>query len=119
MSLALVALGGAIGAPTRYFVDRIIQRRRALVFPWGTFCVNVAGCLMLGVLVGAGVGDSAFALVGVGFCGALTTYSTFGYETYRLLEQRSFLLATANVLGSLAATMAAVGLGYLAGTAVV
>jgi len=115
VSLALIALGGAVGAPLRFVLGRAIQGRRARDFPWGTLAVNVLGCLVLGVLVGAGAGGSALALVGVGFCGALTTFSTFGYETYRLIERRSFLLAGANVGASLVATMAAVAGGYLVG----
>lgn len=115
MSLALVALGGAVGAPLRFVLDRAVQGRRARDFPWGTLAVNALGCFVLGALVGAGVGGSALALVGVGFCGALTTFSTFGYETYQLIERRSFLLAGANIGASLVATMAAVGCGYAAG----
>ena len=116
MSLALVALGGAVGAPLRFFIARVVQGRRARDFPWGTLTVNVAGCLVYGILAGAGIGGQVLALVGVGFCGALTTFSTFGYETYQLIERRSLILAGVNVALSLTATMLAVGGGFLIGT---
>lgn len=90
MTLLLVAVGAAVGAPLRYLVDRAIQARHDAVFPCGTFTVNVTGSLILGALAGAAaahdVPGSLNALVGVGLCGALTTYSTFGYETIRLVE---------------------------------
>ena len=90
MTVLLVALGAAVGAPLRYLVDRAVQARHDSLFPWGTFAVNVAGSLVLGVLAGGStshaVPGSVVALVGTGLCGALTTYSTFGYETIRLIE---------------------------------
>lgn len=113
-----VAIGAAIGAPARYFTDRYVQSRTESVFPWGTLTVNVVGSLALGALVGSGASGTIVALVGTGFCGALTTYSTLGYETHRLLRDRSLLLAALNVLGSLAAGLAAAGLGYWVAAAV-
>lgn len=107
-----VALGAAIGAPARYFTDRFVQSRTESVFPWGTLTVNAAGSLALGALVGSGASGTIVALLGTGFCGALTTYSTFGYETHRLMRDRSMLLAALNVLGSLVVGLAAASLGY-------
>lgn len=122
MTLLLVALGAAVGAPTRYFTDRAVQSRHDSVFPWGTLTVNIAGSLLFGLLVGgASAGDLSEAVVmgaGVGFCGALTTYSTFGYETARLVEDGSVLYGTLNVLLSLAAGLAAAWLGVTAGLAI-
>jgi CrcB protein len=115
VTAALVALGAAIGAPARYYTDRYVQSRRASVFPWGTFLVNFLGSFVLGVLVGAEATPGAMALVGTGFCGAFTTYSTFSYETHRLLEARSIALAAGNVVGSLALTLAAAIVGYIVG----
>ena len=79
MTLLMVALGAAVGAPARYLTDRVVQSRHESVMPWGTVSVNVVGSLILGGLMGAGTGVSAsvLALLGTGFCGALTTYSTF------------------------------------------
>jgi fluoride exporter len=115
----LVALGAAVGAPLRFVVDRLIQRRARSAFPWGTLVVNVAGSFVLGVLLGgtAWFSDAAVLAVGVGFCGAFTTYSTFGYETVRLLDDGSKTLAAANVLVSLTLGLGAACLGWLVGAA--
>jgi fluoride exporter len=80
----LVALGAAVGAPVRYVVDRALAARLGTGFPYGTLAVNVAGSFALGLLVGAAAGQHAMALAGTGFCGALTTYSTFSWEAVRL-----------------------------------
>ncbi len=112
----LVAAGGAVGAPLRYLTDRLVQSRHDSLFPWGTFTVNVVGSVVLGLIAGAtlvGAGTSnAGLLLGVGFCGALTTYSTLSYETASLMEQRAWLLAAANVIGTVLAGVAAVTVGY-------
>ncbi len=80
MTLLLVVAGAAVGAPLRYLTDRAMQGRYGSRLPWGTFTVNVAGSLVMGVLAGGAtvgaVSDSAIALIGTGLCGALTTYST-------------------------------------------
>ena len=111
MTVLLVALGAAVGAPLRYLVDRAVQRRHDSVFPWGTFAVNVTGSFLLGVLVrGASAGavpGSLVALLGTGVCGALTTYSTFGYETVRLLEDRARPYAVLNAAASVVAGLGA------------
>ncbi|MFH5230386.1 fluoride efflux transporter FluC [Antrihabitans spumae] len=107
MTAALVVVGAMVGAPVRYLIDKEVQARRDTLFPWGTLTVNLIGSAILGGLVGAGVTSSVMALAGIGFCGALTTYSTFGYETVRLIEARAYRLALANVTVSLAAGLAA------------
>ncbi|MFG1649733.1 fluoride efflux transporter CrcB [Micromonospora sp. NPDC049275] len=112
MSVLLIALGAAVGAPLRYLTDRAVQSRHDSVFPWGTLTVNVVGSLLLGVLVGLPSSPAATALLGTGFCGALTTYSTFSYETLRLTRGGHRLLALANVVGSVAAGLAAAAAGY-------
>ncbi|MFJ8002229.1 fluoride efflux transporter CrcB [Streptomyces sp. NPDC096310] len=115
MNWLLVVLGAAVGAPLRYLTDRSIQRRHDSLFPWGTFTVNVTGCLVLGLVTGAIIAGAASSsvqlLLGTGFCGALTTYSTFSYETLRLTEDGAHLYAAANVLASVAAGLGAVHLG--------
>nr|WP_205861638.1 fluoride efflux transporter CrcB [Planosporangium flavigriseum] len=109
----LVALGAAVGAPLRYLVDRAIQGRHDSLFPWGTFAVNVVGSFLLGLLAAAALHTSApiMALLGTGLCGALTTYSTFGYETVRLLRGRARLLAVLNVVASIVAGLGAAAAG--------
>ncbi|MGW3660411.1 fluoride efflux transporter CrcB [Streptomyces sp. NPDC005151] len=115
MTWLLVIVGAAIGAPLRYLADRAVQVRHDTVFPWGTFAVNVAGSLLLGLLTGAvaaGAASSQVQLfVGTGLCGALTTYSTFGYETLRLAEDGAKFYAAANVVASVVAALGAVFAG--------
>lgn len=108
MTLLLVAVGAAVGAPLRYLVDRAVQARHDSVFPWGTFSVNVVGSFLLGLLTGAvPAHGGVMALLGTGLCGALTTYSTFGYETLRLFAARDRGHAVLNVVASLAAGLGA------------
>ncbi len=117
MIILAVLAGGMIGAPARYLVDRAIQARRDTVFPWGTLAVNLAGSLVLGFLLGAqrhlGLPTAVFALLGTGLCGGLTTFSTFSYETVRLLEDGAVTEAGLNVIGSVAAAVLLAWLGYL------
>ena len=115
MSFLFVAIGAAFGAPLRYLVDRAVQARHDSLFPWGTFAVNVTGSLVLGVLIGGATAGalpgSLTALLGTGVCGALTTYSTFGFETVRLLEQRATFYAVLNAVASIVAGLGAAFLG--------
>ena len=115
MNLFLVVAGAAIGAPLRYLSDRAIQARHDTVFPWGTLTVNVVGSLILGIVTGAvtagGASPQVQLALGTGFCGALTTYSTFSYETLRLLEDDARLFAAANVVASIVAGLGAAFLG--------
>lgn len=119
MTWLFLCLGAAVGAPARYLTDRAIQSRHDTLFPWGTFTVNVIGSLILGILLGAAthlqVPAALVAGLGTGFCGALTTYSTFGYETVRLSEHGARLFGALNVLASLAAGFGAAALGYVIG----
>jgi CrcB protein len=117
MTVLMVVLGGAVGAPARYLTDRWVQSRHDSGFPWGTFTVNAVGSLILGVVTGAAASPTVTALVGIGFCGALTTYSTFGYETVQLAAGRAGLFAVLNALGSVAAGLGAAGLGLALGAA--
>ena len=122
MSLLLVIAGAAVGAPLRYLGDRAIQSRHDSVFPWGTFAVNVIGSLVLGLVTGAvsagGASLQVQLALGTGFCGALTTYSTFSYETLRLLEDDARFFAAANVLVSIVAGVGAAFLGVAVSQAI-
>ena len=113
MTLLLVALGAALGAPIRWWVDRTVQLRWAPLFPWGTFIVNVVGSGLLGVLAAVWATDaSGMALFGIGLCGSMTTFSSFAYETQRLTTFGAKLVAVANVGLSLVACLAAAALGW-------
>ncbi|MFF4759242.1 fluoride efflux transporter CrcB [Streptomyces sp. NPDC001292] len=121
MNWLLVVVGAAVGAPLRYLTDRTVQSRHDSVFPWGTFVVNVTGCLILGLLTGAAAagvaGPHLQLLLGTGLCGALTTYSTFSYETLRLTETGAGSYALANVVASVAAGLGAAFAGaWIAGS---
>ncbi|MFG2502820.1 fluoride efflux transporter CrcB [Streptomyces sp. NPDC048441] len=115
MNWVLVVTGAMIGAPLRFLTDRAVQARHDTVFPWGTFAVNVVGSLILGILTGATVAGAASShtqlLLGTGLCGALTTYSTFSYETLRLAEDGARFYAAVNTVASVVAGLGAVFAG--------
>jgi fluoride exporter len=120
MEWLLVAVGAAVGAPCRWLLDRAVQGRRGGVLPVGTLVVNVLGSLLLGALLAATLRvdgpEQLVALVGTGFAGAFTTFSTFAYETVVLLDEGSSAIALANVaLGVTAGIAAAFGGWWLAG----
>ena len=120
LSLTLaVALGGFIGAPARFLLDRAISGRIESDLPWGTFIVNMSGSLLLGVLTGLDLnghlGPVSGALAATGFCGAYTTFSTFTFETMRLVEEGDYLEAAYNVLGSIAFGLIAAASGLALG----
>jgi len=117
MTVVLVFLGAMVGAPLRYLTDRLVQARHDSLFPWGTFIVNLVGCLVLGGLTGAALPTALLSLLGTGFCGALTTYSTFSFETLRLVEQKAYFYATLNMTLSVIVGLGAALLGYTVASA--
>ncbi len=121
MTVLLIIVGAAVGAPLLYVTDRAIQIRHDSVFPWGTLTVNEVGSLLFGLLVsGANAGGMPRGVImfaGVGFCGALTTYSTFGYETARLAGEGSGLYALLNAAISVSAGIGAAFAGFAVASA--
>lgn len=117
MTVLLVALGAVVGAPLRYWTDRLVRARHDTVFPWGTLSVNLVASLILGVLAGAAthVSIEVAALVGTGFCGTLSTYSTFSYENQQLLLDGARFYAALNVALSVVAGIGAAALGWSLG----
>ncbi len=109
--LGLVALAGALGALGRYAVHGLVQSRTASRFPYGTFVVNVSGSFALGLVVGLltyqGLDPDVRTVVGTGFIGAYTTFSSFSYDTYGLFEVGASRAAMANALGSVAVGLVA------------
>ncbi|WP_425248121.1 fluoride efflux transporter FluC [Streptomyces sp. NEAU-NA10] len=119
MNRVAVVVGGMIGALLRHLTDRAVQARHDSVRLWGTFVVDVVGRLVLGVLTGAAWADPDLRLfLGTGLCGALTTYSTFSYETLRPAETGAGPYALANAVGSVAAGLVAAFAGVAVGGAV-
>ncbi|CAJ1494439.1 CrcB family protein [[Mycobacterium] kokjensenii] len=113
MTWLLVIAGAAVGAPLRYLTDRFVQARHASMFPWGTLAANVLGSLLLGVLTGSTGDERLHLVIGTGLCGALTTYSTFSYETLQLAGAGARLYALANLVLTLSCGLGA----YYAGSA--
>ena len=102
MQMVWVAIGGALGAITRFGIAELARRYLGQSFPIGTLIANLTGCFLIGILLGSGNDKSeAFRLgVGVGFLGALTTFSTFGLETIRHINEEEWFYAIGNVLAN-------------------
>lgn len=115
----MITLGALVGAPARYLTDRGLQARLGSNWPWGTLTVNVVAALVLGIVFGAGthIDYRVLALVGTGFCGALSTYSTFSFETMRLYERGSRGTAITYVAVTLVVGIGAAGAGWALGSA--
>lgn len=116
-NILLVALGGAAGSVARYLLSKAIQNTAATAFPWGTMAVNVAGCLLIGLLYGLASGDGTRLgadlklMLTVGFCGGFTTFSTFANESLTLAKTGDALLSAAYIGSSMALGMLAVMAG--------
>ncbi|MEV4951488.1 fluoride efflux transporter CrcB [Paenarthrobacter nitroguajacolicus] len=118
MTVVLLALAGGIGAAVRFMVDGFMRQRFKTALPWGTILINVSGSLALGFLAGllmrGQAPESLFLIVGTGFLGGYTTFSTASLETIRLVQSGRTGLALINGLGSMAASVlaAAAGVGF-------
>jgi CrcB protein len=117
-----VAVGGALGAVSRYGLDVFVDRRSGAAFPWSTFAINVSGCLAVGFVIAALVDRHQapqWLRVGLvmGFCGGYTTFSTFAQETLDLVEAGDSAVAlasvTANVVLGVLAVYGGIRLGGL------
>ena len=100
-----IALFGALGCLTRYWLSGWVYAWAGRAFPWGTFAVNVVGAFLIGLLMefalrSALIPPTLRIALTIGFLGGLTTFSTFSYETFRLLEEGAFVTAAVNVLVS-------------------
>jgi CrcB protein len=108
--IIFTALGCALGGIARYLITTALNRLCGEAFPWGTLGVNGVGCFLLGAVLGAGMSpadswlsfDSAHAFLAVGFCGGLTTFSTFSLQTLTLASKQQWGRVAANAAGSLA-----------------
>jgi CrcB protein len=115
-----ISLGGILGANSRYLIADWAAQRFGAGFPYGTFIINISGSFLLGFFM-AFLQDRAFVnpsyrlFFATGFCGAYTTFSTFTYESLRLWQDGSFLLAITNLIGSLVVGMLGIFLGFVFG----
>ncbi|HEX8509397.1 MAG TPA: CrcB family protein [Propionibacteriaceae bacterium] len=120
--LTAVAVAGGVGAALRLVVDMLIRRRVGPDFPVSTLVINVTGSLLLGLLTGLSAGAllpvAAATVLGSGFLGGYTTFSTASYETVRLLEERHFVATAAYALGGLVLAVVAAGTGLLVGLSI-
>jgi CrcB protein len=111
----VVGLAGGVGAVSRYLADGVVQDRTSGLFPFGTLTVNVIGSFVLGIVAGVvlrhGAAGPLQSIVGTGFCGGLTTWSTASWETVRLAEQGSGATAVRYALTNLGASLVAAGVG--------
>jgi CrcB protein len=120
--LAWVAflVAAAAGASLRYWVDQLVSERAGGTFPWGTLVINISGSLALGLLTGLSLyhafPKTSRVILGTGFCGAYTTFSTFTFETVRLAEDGAVNEAVRNALGTLVTCAAAAALGLALAT---
>jgi CrcB protein len=117
MTLLYIAAGGAVGSVARYALSTVIQQRAAGPFPLGTLVVNVTGSFLLGLLMRYGLATPAFspevrALLTVGFCGGYTTFSTFSYETARLMEGGDYRRALAYIAISVVVSIVGIFAGF-------
>jgi len=117
--LLYVALGSALGGVSRYLLGGVLQLRADTAFPIGTLVVNVSGSFLMGFFARYAMETSDFsplarAFLTAGFCGGYTTFSTFSYESFQLLEQGSYGKAATYMLSSLLVALAATVVGVLA-----
>lgn len=118
MTWIAVALGGALGSMARHFVNLELAHRLERSVPHATFVVNVAGCLMIGILAGRIAGGKLVmtptmrTFVFVGILGGFTTFSTFGLDTFTLAHGGEHAVAFWNVVGQIGLGIGAVYLGY-------
>jgi CrcB protein len=110
----LVALGALVGAPLRLLAERVAVARRGRGSVLGTLVVNLVGSAVLGVVLGLrSVSPAVVALVGTGFCGTLTTFSTYGNDIVRLVEERALARALAYAAGTVVLGLGVAAVAYL------
>jgi CrcB protein len=119
-TLLLIAVFGALGCLSRYLLSGWVHGLLGRGFAYGTFAVNVVGAFLIGLVMEVSLRSTVLPAnlrtgLTIGFLGGLTTFSTFSYETFKLLEDGDLLMAGVNVLASVAACLVLTWLGILAG----
>lgn len=115
MNVLLLMIGGGMGTLLRFAVDGHVQSRSRNEFPWGTLLINASGSLMLGLITGLALSHYASAntrlVLGTGFCGGYTTFSTASFETVRLMEEHRLATALVQSVGNLVSALGFAALG--------
>jgi fluoride exporter len=118
-----VAIGGALGSVSRFWLNGLVSARWGEAFPWGTLLVNVSGSFVIGVIAALTATDGRMnsrefttQFLVIGICGGYTTFSSFSLQTLNLIRERQWLYAGGNVLLSVVVCLAAVWIGWLVGT---
>ena len=114
--IIIVGIGSGIGGICRYIISLFMSQTHS-GFPWGTFIVNVAGCMLIGILWGItsrfhSLPPAISLFLIVGFCGGFTTFSTFSREGLNLLQANNYFLFSIYVIGSIVLGILAVTIGY-------
>ena len=118
VSLALVAIGGAIGSVSRFVLSTAILRLSGSLFPIGTFAVNLAGCIAFGAIVGAAeqrvvLTPNARAFLLVGVLGGFTTFSSYAFESFALMQDGQYAAAALNLIGQVVAGLLGFWVAYV------
>jgi CrcB protein len=118
-----VAIGGALGSVSRFWLSGVVASKFGETFPWGTLVINITGSFLIGFLAAMGAPEARWIITPrtklfmmIGFCGGYTTFSSFSLQTLNLLRDREWLYAGGNILLSVILCMIGVWLGYLLGT---
>ncbi len=118
MELFFVGAGGILGSLARYQLGKAVTEKSRTTFPVGTFIINITGAILLGLISGLDVSKNMYLLLGDGFLGAYTTFSTFMYEGFNLFQGKEKLNAFTYILGSLFLGIIGYVLGFELGKAV-
>lgn len=117
MTVLLLGIAGGIGALLRFVFDGLIRTRLGRSFPWGTIIINFTGSLLLGYIVGMVLHhhapDDLRIILGIGFCGGYTTFSTASFETVRLIEDKRYLVAFSHAGGTLVLAFIGAAIGLM------
>jgi len=115
--ILILGIGGFLGTISRYLLYLWVDKHLPLIFPWGTFSVNIIGCFLIGLIIGGAskglIDDQLRLFLVTGFCGGFTTFSTFSFDGIHLLEQGHFTSFTLYICGSVAFGLLAAYFGFV------